>query len=153
MDMQLEAAERLPSVEGVLNFMQPMRDKPREYAYEPPAGIPRSNVTIDPHTVRIRDMRPIAPSLSLEREGFALVTHRSAVTDFHDEDSLRRVYYPEAERLVADAIGANRVVVFDHTVRRRIEGMADRTPGRRVSRRPGCMATIPRHPGRSACAT
>jgi hypothetical protein len=74
-------------------------------------------------------MRPIAASLSLEREGFALITHRSAVTDFHDEDSLRRVYYPEAERLVADAIGAGRVVVFDHTVRRRIEGMADRTPG------------------------
>jgi len=129
MDMQLEAAEKLASVEGVLNFLKPMRDKPREYAYEPPAGIPRSNVTIDPQTVRIRDMRPIAASLSLDREGFALVVHRSAVTDFHDEDALRRVYYPEAERLVASTTGARRVMVFDHIIRRRIEGMADRTPG------------------------
>ena len=129
MDMQLDTIEKLPAVDGVLNFMLPMRDKPREYAYDPPAGVPRSNVTIDPHTVRISDMRPIAASLSLDREGFALVLHRSAMTDFNDEDALRRVYYPEAERLVAGATGASRVVVFDHTIRRRIEGMADRTPG------------------------
>jgi hypothetical protein len=129
MDVQLETAEPLPSVEGVLNFMQPMRNKPREYAYEPPAGVPRSNVTIDPHAVRIRDMRPIAASLSLDREGFTLVAHHSAVADFYDEDALRRVYYPEAEQLIATATGASRVVVFDHTIRRRIEGMADRTPG------------------------
>ena len=129
MDMQLDTIEKLPAVDGVLNFMLPMRDKPREYAYDPPAGVPRSNVTIDPHAVRISDMRPIAASLSLDREGFALVLHRSAMTDFNDEDVLRRVYYPEAERLVAGATGASRVVVFDHTIRRRIEGMADRTPG------------------------
>ena len=34
------------------------------------------------------------------------------------EDQLRRIYYPEAERLVADVTGAARVVIFDHTVRR-----------------------------------
>jgi hypothetical protein len=129
MDMQLETTEQLPSVEGVLNFLLPMQDKPREYAYEPPPGIPRSNVTIDPHAVRIHDMRPIAATLSLDREGFTLVAHHSAITDFYDEDALRRIYYKEAEHLVATATGANRVVVFDHTIRRRIEGMADRTPG------------------------
>jgi hypothetical protein len=129
MDMQPGAAEKLPAVDGVLNFLRPMHDKPREYAYEPPAGIPRSNVAIDPHTVRISDMRPIAAALSLDREGFVLVAQRSAVADFYDEDALRRVYYTEAEHLVAEATGAARVVVFDHTIRRRIEGMADRTPG------------------------
>jgi hypothetical protein len=46
----------------------------------------------------------------------------SAVHDFYDEDELRRIYYPEAERLVADATGATRVVVFDHTLRRRVWG-------------------------------
>jgi hypothetical protein len=129
MDMPIDVIAQLPSVEGVLNFMLPMRDKPREYAYEPPPGIPRSNVTVDPHAVRIHDMRPIAPSLSLDREGFTLITHHSAVADFYDEAALPRIYYPDAKRLVADATGANRVVVFDHTIRRRIEGMEDRTPG------------------------
>lgn len=34
-----------------------------------------------------------------------LVEQASAVRDFYDEDELRRVYYPEAERLVATATG------------------------------------------------
>ena len=56
-------------------------------------------------------------------------SHRSAVKDFYDEDELRRVYYPEAIRLVAEAIGASRVLVFDHTIRRRVAGGIDRSPG------------------------
>jgi hypothetical protein len=46
--------------------------------------------------------------LSLDSEGLAVVKHRSAVRDFYDEDELRRVYYPEAERLVAKVTGATR---------------------------------------------
>ena len=59
----------------------------------------------------------------------ALVEHRSAVKDFYDEDELRRVYYPEAIRLVAEATGASRVLVFDHTIRRRVAAGIDRSPG------------------------
>jgi hypothetical protein len=51
------------------------------------------------------------------------------VSDFYDETLVRDRYYPEAERLVRDLTGASRVVIFDHTIRRRIEGTADRTGG------------------------
>jgi hypothetical protein len=44
-------------------------------------------------------------------------------------DELRRVYYPEADRLVAEATGATRMLVFDHTIRRRVAGGIDRPPG------------------------
>ena len=37
----------------------------------------------------------------------------------------RRVYYPEAEALIKAATGADRVFVFDHTVRKRVPGAAD----------------------------
>ena len=72
--------------------------------------------------MRIHDARPVAGRLTLDGEGLALVEHRSAVKDFYDEDELRRVYYPEAERLVAEATGASRVLVFDHMIRRRVAG-------------------------------
>ena len=36
---------------------------------------------------------------------------------------------PEAERLVSEVTGANRVLVFDHTIRRRVRGGVDRAPG------------------------
>jgi hypothetical protein len=42
---------------------------------------------------------------------------------------VRRIYYAEAERALAEVTGARRVFVFDHTVRRRVLGVDDRAPG------------------------
>ena len=98
-------------------------------AYEPPPGVPRSTGMPEPHRMMIYDARRIAGRLSLDSEGLAVVKHNSAVRDFYDEDELRRVYYPEAERLVAEVTGATRVLVFDYTVRRRVWGGVDRSAG------------------------
>src|SRR5215470_8913371 len=124
-----DVIERLPYVEGVLNYLAPMAEKPMNLAYDPGPGVPRSTGRPEPHAMPIRDARPVADQLSLDVEGLALVEQRSAVQDFYDEDELRRVYYPEAERLIAEVTGASRVVVFDHTIRRRVWGGIDRSPG------------------------
>jgi hypothetical protein len=39
------------------------------------------------------------------------------VRDFYNAEEVRRVYYPEVERLVKEKTGAVRVIVFDHNVR------------------------------------
>ena len=129
MSLSSDVIERLPSVEGLLNYLSPMAEKPMNLAYDPPPGMPRSTGVREPHVMRIHDARPVAGRLTLDDQGLALVEHRSAVKDFYDEDELRHVYYPEAERLVAEATGASRVVVFDHTIRRRVVGGIDRSPG------------------------
>jgi hypothetical protein len=41
----------------------------------------------------------------------------AAVEDFYDEEEVRRVYYPEMDRLVKAVTGCAKVVVFDHTIR------------------------------------
>jgi hypothetical protein len=74
-------------------------------------------------------MRPLADGLTLDQQGFALVDAPTRVTDFYDEKQLEATYYAEAEDLVKQATGASRVVVFDHTIRRRTPGVEDRTPG------------------------
>ena len=104
-----------------------MRERPYHYTFEPPHGEVRTNAVYVPHRVPVYDARPLASGLSLDREGFSLIDAESEVADFYNEDELRRVYYPEAERLVADATGADRVVIFDHTIRRRVPGLEDRT--------------------------
>jgi len=38
-------------------------------------------------------------------------------TNFYDEKEVRAVYYPEVERLLKEATGAVKVVIFDHVVR------------------------------------
>jgi len=124
----------LPHVEAALNYMAPMTEHPRSLAYDPEPGVPRSNIISEAHLVPIHDARPIAAEVSLDREGFGLLYHQSAMRNFYDGDEVREVYYPEAEALLKRMTGARRVVVFDHTVRRRVTGANDRAAG--VPRQP-----------------
>jgi hypothetical protein len=119
MSLQESIISALPHVEAEMNYLTPMPERPRNYTYDPPAGVPRSNIVQEPHRVAIHDARPVADAVSLDANGFALVKHRSAVRDFFDDEEVRRVYYPEVEQLLKQATGADRVHIFDHTVRRR----------------------------------
>ncbi len=85
--------------------------------YGPNNTLSRSQGTNDPQRVTIRDGRPLAQELSLDANGFVLIGHETAVANFLDPEELKRVYYPEVERLIARVSGATRVVVFDHTLR------------------------------------
>jgi len=129
MTLSRDVIDGLPYVEGILNYLAPIAERPMNLAYDPPPGVPRSTGVPEAHRMTIYNVRPVAARLSLDSEGLALVTHNGAVRDFYDEDELRGVYYPEAERLVAEMTGATRVLVFDHTVRRRVWGGIDRSAG------------------------
>ena len=117
----------LPYVEAELNYLAPMTERPRYYAYEPQPGEPHSNLTPEPHQMHIHSLRPIADELGLDVQGFALLEQRSAVRDFWDDEEVRRVYYPEAERFLKEATGASRIFIFDHLQRRRVPGQQDRS--------------------------
>lgn len=122
----------LPSVEGELNYLKPSDVKPRTYTFHPPPpGEPMSTVVSDPRTVIIHDARPVLPRFSLDREGFELIGFDPAVSDFDDDATVRSAYYPEVEHAVKAALGANRVVIFDHTIRRHIPGTSDDRVGPR----------------------
>jgi hypothetical protein len=121
--------DALPHIDAELHYLVPMAEKPRTYTYDPPAGVVRSNTAYETHTLPIYDARPVESEVSLDQQGFAVRRHRSAVRDFYDDDEVREVYYPEAEQVITEMTGADRVFVFDHTQRRRLNGVADRTPG------------------------
>jgi len=90
--------------------------------YDQP-GPPRRVGNYGHFRMPIHDMRPQAESLSLDREGFRLIRHDSAVKDFYDPEEVEAVYYPEVAAAVRAATGATRAIVFDHTLR--IEGNLD----------------------------
>ena len=115
--MDGSAAADVKSVVASLNFLVPMAEKPVAYNYGPPPGIPVRTGRRITHHVRIRDARPMIGDLSLDKEGFVLLHHQTAVTNFYDEGRIKAVYYPECERVVQEATGAVRVVAFDHIVR------------------------------------
>lgn len=128
MSLTTERLTKLTHVDGVFNYIAPMNEKPRNYTYDPPPGVPQSNASYEPHTLPVYDVRPVAHQVTVDDEGIQLVEHRSAVRGFEDEEEIHRVYYPEAEEIIRRATGASRVVVFDHTIRRRKPDAVDRAP-------------------------
>ena len=69
------------------------------------------------HDVKIQDGRPNAHRLDLDKDGYRLIDHKSAVRNWFDDDEARRVGYPETEALVKAYTGCSKVVIFDHTPR------------------------------------
>jgi hypothetical protein len=133
--MDGQAIADLKGVLAPLNFLVPMREKPVAYNYEPPPGVPVRTGSSEEHWVTIRDARPLIGQLSLDREGFVLLHHQTAVKNFYDKDEITSVYYPECERVIKDATRATRVVAFDHIVRNAAmsaKGNVIKIPAKRV---------------------
>jgi hypothetical protein len=65
--MNTAAFAHLPRVEAGLRYLEPTSAKPRSLEFEPPPGVPRTTAVYRQHTVEIRDVRPVAPALSLGR--------------------------------------------------------------------------------------
>jgi hypothetical protein len=113
--MDGSAPTGLKSIVAPINFTAPMREKPYSYNYDPPPGVAVRNTENQEHGIPVYDARGL--DLSLDREGFALVHHKTAASDLYDEEIITSVYYPECERLMKEATGATKVVAFDHIVR------------------------------------
>ena len=134
--MDGSAVAGLKSVIAPLNFLVPMAEKPIAHNYEPPPGTPVRTGKSETHRVLIRDARPMIGGLSLDKEGFVLLHHQTAVTNFYDEEQIKAIYYPECERVMQKATGAVRVVAFDHIVRNAtmaaVKGSGIKMPAKRV---------------------
>lgn len=104
-------------VEAPLSYLAVTAEKPITFMYKTEPGKPQRTYDNVKHPMVIFDGRTIGERLTLDRQGFALVHHPTAIVNFYDEAEVRAIYYPEVERLVRQATGAVRVLVFDHNVR------------------------------------
>ncbi len=116
----LLTARSPPSVTEIsasLNFIRRQDSKPTFHSSTLTGGAPKYFYDTEAHTVTISDMREIAEDLSVDRDGFELLHHKTAVEDLYDDDAVERAYLPEIEALLRRKFGANRVVIFDVTRR------------------------------------
>lgn len=104
-------------VDAPVNYLADLSIKPVTYNPPPGTGVPQRNGNYRFFTVRVRNARPYATELSLDRQAFILTPHDTKMRDFYDEAELEAVYYAEVEALIKRETGASKVVVFDHTVR------------------------------------
>jgi hypothetical protein len=62
------------------------------------------------HRIEVRDARPIKDQFNLDTNGFVLTEHKSAVTDFLDNEQIDNIYSQEVIDVVKELTGADRVV-------------------------------------------
>lgn len=119
-----------------LNYFKPPEDGsvPFNYVEQPPEGQPQRNFGAFDVQVPIHDIRGHESEYTLDRDAFQVVSDvpDSAERDFVDDESIKKNYYPEVEKLILDHVeGSNKVFIFDHTIRRSSPN-APRAPVTRV---------------------
>lgn len=105
-------------VPTTLNYYKPVgTEEPYQYVLDPPEGKPANNLGLDPHPVTVHDARGREAEFGLDKSGFQFVTWPSVEKDFADDEAIKEKYYPEIEEILRKVAGANRVFIFDHTIR------------------------------------
>ena len=107
----------LDSVRASVQFCVDTGETPVALVKQPGQGQDDRTGKFEDRDIVVHDGRPIADRLDLDSDGFLLVNFDTAVKDFFNDDEVRRVYYPEMDRIVKEATGASKVIVFDHTIR------------------------------------
>ncbi|KAJ7914268.1 hypothetical protein B0H13DRAFT_1712165 [Mycena leptocephala] len=118
-----------PTTTGSLNFAVPPKDGTRAYVN---TSVPKDiNYTRETHEVKIYNLRGNESAATLDTAGFQLYNHPAKHTAFTNDAEVEKEYYPESIELIKRLTGASRVVLFDHTIRRRRPDQKDDGPDRR----------------------
>ncbi|KAJ7124459.1 hypothetical protein C8R44DRAFT_619998 [Mycena epipterygia] len=118
------------STTGTFDFMVPPKDGAR--AYYNISTVPKDiNFILEPHNVEIENLRGNESAANLDTTGFQLFRHPAKHTTFTSDAEIEKEYYPESIELIKSLTGASRVVLFDHTVRRRRPNETEGGPGKR----------------------
>ncbi|GAB7344924.1 hypothetical protein MBLNU457_3359t1 [Dothideomycetes sp. NU457] len=100
---------------------------------------PGTSYSLIDHERSVENIRGQEDKFSTDKSGFALYNHPAKETAFVDESAIRNGYYAEVESLLRSKLpGIKKVVMFDHTIRRRQKSSprqpvqqvhVDQTPG------------------------
>ncbi|KAF9266183.1 hypothetical protein L218DRAFT_858584 [Marasmius fiardii PR-910] len=104
--------------------------KPRIYT-SPPEGVTPVNYGAIEHTMQIENVRDKEDTFTLDNAGFFFGKQAPNHKSFSTDEEIEKEYYPESIDLIKRFTGATKVVLFDHTVRRRVEGESGSDPRKR----------------------
>lgn len=109
-----------------MRFLEPW-DSVRGNPYirrDPAPGYDRTNFKWQDYPVAIQDARPTMGNFSLDVNGFAYYKDwiaREIVENLraNEKEIVKQLYYPHVEHFVKKITGASRIIIFDHTMRKR----------------------------------
>jgi hypothetical protein len=108
------------SVQATMQYTVDNGVAPDYYFYEPDPGVKLNPPGTDAHEVLVHNAWSMVESLSADAEGFELHDFQGRFDQFDDNASIISSFYPQVVDFVRLHTGARRVVVFDHTIRKRL---------------------------------
>ena len=105
----------IEAVTGELSYLAPESTVLRRFT-APGASV--NTGTYRAYEMPIRNGRPVQDQFALDRNGFELVEHASAVKNFTDREEVDRIYPGEVAALVRSRTGADRVATLGWVLRR-----------------------------------
>ena len=108
------------SVPATLNYSVDNGRPPDYYFYEPDPGTVLNPPGTDLQPVEIHDAWHLRKQLSLDREGFELHDFAAPFSRFDDDAAVKTAFYAQVVDFVKAHTGARMVMVFDHTIRKRM---------------------------------
>ena len=129
----------MDAVSATLNYLKPGSRRNRLYVTQ---GGHMTTTEYAPTEVTITNGRPHVDDFGLDRSGFTLLRHTSAVTDFGDTAQLDGTYATEARELVKHTLGADEIVSVGWVIRRANKALDGAQP-------PASDVHVDMHPGRA----
>lgn len=102
------------------NYTSDTGVQPEIYFYDAPPGAEARPPGDDPREMAVHDGRSRADSFSLDTHGFALRELESPFERWDDDAAIRDSFYDQVVAFVKRTVGAQRVIVFDHTIRSKL---------------------------------
>lgn len=104
-------------VETLVNFLVDTAVKPINIPSTPGGGKSQHIGNYETRRVKVFNARSVSRNFSIDKEGFSLVNLNTNVKDFYDQTQIEAIYNKELENLIKGETGADKVVIFDHTLR------------------------------------
>lgn len=120
---------------GIFKYADPATIKDSDVPFIKPWAKVDSDVTSFKRTEHKRDVtniRDAGVNFGVDVSGFGVYKYLAKENEFTDDKLVREGYYAEVEQLLRDKLpGVKKVVIFDHTIRRR-DKSAPRQPVQQV---------------------
>ena len=110
----------LDAVRASLNYTVDNGIPPDYYFYEPDEPVKQNPPGTDPREMEIVNGWPSVETFDVDRQGFELRPFQAAFSRFDDADAVTELFYRQVVDFVKRNTGAKRVVIFDHTLRKRL---------------------------------
>ena len=104
----------MDKIEAYFNYRNPLK----EGELKPAFGLQEEDPMMPNHSSHKKTIQNARlKDFKIEMGGFELLSHKSAVKDFFDDNEVSQIYYPEMTKLVKDKTKADEVHIVSHISR------------------------------------